>query len=64
MEEKRYTTWRDETFWKKSAVDSGLVYGVYDNEKERKCTDKEQGGVITSYDDALKRVNEMNKKKG
>jgi hypothetical protein len=60
---KRYTIWTDEVLWHESARLAGLTYGVYDNEKEDKCTHEQQGGIITTREDALKRADEMNRKK-
>lgn len=57
---KRYTIWTDETLWSKTAIESGLTYGVWDNEKNDCCSRDEQGGIITSYKDAHKIAIEMN----
>lgn len=59
---KRYATWTDETLWSPTAVLSGLRYGVYDHKLNRKCFDTEQGGIITSYEQAKAKAIEMNKK--
>jgi hypothetical protein len=50
---KRYTTWFDETFWRKTAIESGLRFGVYDNHKEDKAYGlEEEFGIITSSERA------------
>jgi len=56
----RYTTWTDDTLWSRTAIESGLTYGVYDLENEDKCSEEEQGGIITSYEQARLKANEMN----
>lgn len=50
---KRFTIWTDETRWKKSAVETGLVYGIYDNIINNKTfIHEKEFGVITSYNRA------------
>jgi len=35
---KRYSVWTDETMWNKTAVESGLRYGVYDHKENKKVS--------------------------
>lgn len=45
----RFTTWFDGMFWKRSAVESGLRFGVYDSLKGDKAYGIEKEfGIITS----------------
>lgn len=51
FKEKRYTVWTDETAWRKTAVESGLRYGIYDNQIDNCLSTlhtKEEFGIITS----------------
>jgi hypothetical protein len=57
---KRYCPWQDDTLWGERAAKSGLLYGVYDNELNRKCTDKEQGGLIQSKEQSVLKAVAMN----
>ena len=57
---KRYTVWHDESLQGKEASESGLSYGVYDNETNEKCTEEKQGGIITTYEMAKDRAIKMN----
>ena len=59
---KRYCPWTDDTLMGSAVVESGLKYGVYDNLNNRKCSDREQGGLITSYARAFDKAVEMNEK--
>ena len=55
---KRFTTWIDETFWKQNAIQSGLVYGVYDNKTNSKFFIP--GVTITSQAQASQEAKRLN----
>jgi len=56
---KRYCPWTDETLSHSIfAIEAGLVYGVYDH----KINDKINVRIVTSYDEAQKKCNELNSK--
>jgi hypothetical protein len=60
---KRYTTWFDETFWRKTAIESGLRFGVYDNKKGDKAYGLEKEfGVITSSERAKEVASILNER--
>ena len=54
----RYTIWTDETLWGKTAVESGLVYGVYDNLTDNKF--HPEGVTITSAEQAREEAKKLN----
>jgi hypothetical protein len=56
---KRYTIWTDETMWKKTAIESGLTYGVYDN-KINDCVSKDICGICVSRQEALDAAEKLN----
>ena len=55
---KRFTTWTDETLWSEAAVNSGLVYGVYDHHKEDKHFI--DGWIATTREEAQQKADELN----
>lgn len=59
---KRYTTWNDETSWSKNARESGLSYGVWDNELNRSISYdlQEKYGIIKSFERAREIAIELN----
>lgn len=50
---KRYVIWIDHTLWRKTAVEAGLVYGVYDRSLDSQIFPEKEFGVITSRERAL-----------
>lgn len=55
---KRYTIWTDEVLWGKTAVKSGLTYGVYDNKENKQTYPKNIN--ITSRQQALDEAEKLN----
>lgn len=55
---KRYTVWTDETLWSRTAVASGLTYGVYDNKENKQIYP--DGVTITSRQQALEEAEKLN----
>jgi len=56
---KRYTIWTDKTLHSKAAIESGLVYGVYDN-KINDCVLRDISGICTSRQEALNAADKLN----
>ena len=55
---KRYTTWTDDTLWRKTAIQNGLVYGVYDHKENTQVYPKDV--TITSYKQACEEAAKLN----
>lgn len=55
---KRYTTWVDDRFWPKTAIEFGLTHGVYDNKKEERVHIE----GITSQEQAKLEADKLNDK--
>lgn len=53
---KRYCTWTDETMWRKSAVESGLSYGVYDHVENKRVN----VGICKTYNEAHVAAEKLN----
>lgn len=62
--DKRFTIWKDEGQKGTKALKLGLIYGVYDNKLNRKCTFKEQSGIIKALNHAFQIADKLNKTKG
>jgi hypothetical protein len=56
---KKYTIWTDDTSWTKTARESGLTYGVYNNEIKG-CESREISGICTSRQEALDSAEKLN----